>query len=395
MLALITVNTNAPYGPAQCSVDILVALLANGQGIGVVSPDRNDRDPRLGAAEREGRLDWTAPPPEAGLRMEWGRQTPWYVKEWFRRRRARQAGRRRIRDWETNGVIVNGLGAVTMWEAVRGLFSGPRMLVVHESPGHFGPERPRGLDAARAAFRPFDRCLFVSEEARREWQAGGFLEGKTSTYLPNCCREEEVARVRTRDPADVRRGLGRGEDERLIVCVASVQHRKGQDVLLEAAGPVLAADERIRMVLVGPVIEDWGKAFSRRVQDGPWADRIELVGARTDALEWLRAAEVLVLPSRAEAMPLVVLEAMAMETPVAATKVYGVAELIRDGVDGRTCPPDDPKALADGLLDLLRDPARARRMARMARSRYASEFARSQQIRRWGDVLREVGVASS
>jgi starch synthase (maltosyl-transferring) len=69
----------------------------------------------------------------------------------------------------------------------------------------------------------------------------------------------------------------------------------------------------------------------------------------------IKACRVLVLPSRYEGMPNVVLEAMAAGKPVAASRVEGVEELLGDAADGQTCPPDDPAALRELIRRLWLD----------------------------------------
>jgi glycosyltransferase involved in cell wall biosynthesis len=100
-----------------------------------------------------------------------------------------------------------------------------------------------------------------------------------------------------------------------------------------------------------------------------------LTGFRRDIPEVMAALDVLVLPSiRSEAIPQVIPQALAVGTPVVASTVGGSPELIRDGENGRLVPPGDSRALADAILALLREPDRARAMARagqaMVRERY-------------------------
>jgi glycosyltransferase involved in cell wall biosynthesis len=85
----------------------------------------------------------------------------------------------------------------------------------------------------------------------------------------------------------------------------------------------------------------------------------------------VRAADLLVNPSLSEGMPNIVLEAMGLGTPVLATAVGGVPEIIEDGVSGRLVPPADPKALAARLREAVQEKGRSRAMADRA-----AEFAR-------------------
>lgn len=97
-------------------------------------------------------------------------------------------------------------------------------------------------------------------------------------------------------------------------------------------------------------------------------DRLEFLGPRADIPRLLTEASLFVLPSRWEGLPVALLEALAAGRPVIATRVGGVPEVVRDGVDGLLVEPDDPAALAEAIASLLRDPARAAAMGSAPRS---------------------------
>ena len=107
-------------------------------------------------------------------------------------------------------------------------------------------------------------------------------------------------------------------------------------------------------------------------------DRFYFLGFQQDVAPILRAADVMALPSLAEGLPLAVLEAMACGRPVVATPVGGVAEAIDDGKTGLLVPPRNPEALADAILGLLRNPARARTVGAAARQRVVERFSSTQ-----------------
>jgi glycosyltransferase involved in cell wall biosynthesis len=170
----------------------------------------------------------------------------------------------------------------------------------------------------------------------------------------------------------VRNELGLGEAP-VVGLVANVRGSKGHNFFLEAARTVLASRPDARFLIVGD-----GVGFdevSRRVRDMGLDPSVCLTGFRRDIPEVMAALDVLVLPSiRSEAIPQVIPQALAVGTPVVASTVGGSPELIRDGENGRLVPPGDSRALADAILALLREPERARAMARagqaMVQERY-------------------------
>jgi glycosyltransferase involved in cell wall biosynthesis len=110
------------------------------------------------------------------------------------------------------------------------------------------------------------------------------------------------------------------------------------------------------------------------------ADRVRLVGARTDARAVLGAADVVIHPSDWEGLPLVVVEAMSAARPVVATAVPGTRELLRDGVDGLLVPSGDAAALGRALGVVLDDPGLACRLGAAAADRALNEFSETAMI---------------
>ncbi len=97
-------------------------------------------------------------------------------------------------------------------------------------------------------------------------------------------------------------------------------------------------------------------------------------GNVSDVRERLLAADIFVLPSRGENLPITILEAMAAALPVVASRVGGIAELVDDGVSGLLVEPDDVAGLASTLAALVRDPQRLAGMGRAGAARVAERF---------------------
>jgi glycosyltransferase involved in cell wall biosynthesis len=98
---------------------------------------------------------------------------------------------------------------------------------------------------------------------------------------------------------------------------------------------------------------------------------------------------VLLVPSWEEPFGRVVIEGMAMSTPVLATANGGPAEVITDGVDGLLLPPRDPAGWADGIRQLLADPARRGSMGRSARAKVETQFDQPAQAALIADLYRQ------
>ncbi len=160
----------------------------------------------------------------------------------------------------------------------------------------------------------------------------------------------------------------RGEPPQ-IISVGRFAYPKDYVTLVRAMASV---ETDFRAILVGDGPDQ--SAVANEVRRLGLAPSVTLVGARGDVPELLAGADVFVLSSRSEGLPMSVLEAMAAGLPVVATDVGGVSELVLEGETGLLVPRGDTTALAQALELLLRDADMRRRMAASARARVEREF---------------------
>jgi glycosyltransferase involved in cell wall biosynthesis len=160
---------------------------------------------------------------------------------------------------------------------------------------------------------------------------------------------------------------------RTIVVVANLRPQKGHDVLIDAMPIVLRQFPDARFELVGSGSELESLQARARAQGVSHA--ITFLGHRDDVSACLSANDIFVLPSRSEAFPNAVLEAMASSMPIVASRVGGIPELIEDGHTGFLVPAGNPQALADRVCRLMANPPFAARLGdtarRVAQARYS------------------------
>ena len=197
------------------------------------------------------------------------------------------------------------------------------------------------------------RLVFVAESMFVE--AGG-----RGRVIPNGVPVASLRAIRlTR--ASVRRELGLDEFF-VIAFVGRVTEDKGVMELLEAFQHVRASVSRpLRLVFVGP-----RDSSLRLNNEGAMNQDLLFLGYRSDAARCLAAADLFILPSHREGLPLSLLEAMAMGLPVVATSVGDIPKVVSDRVTGLLVPPKDADRLTDALLWILRHESEAKRMGEAA-----------------------------
>jgi len=254
----------------------------------------------------------------------------------------------------------------------------PVLLHVH---GLFDVVVPTWPPLRRACFpralRVPDRVIVLSEGWQRWF----------TPYIP--CERLVVLR----NPVDASRFRSRDTRAstdvlRLLFVGTREPERKGGNEILAAAPAVIAGAPQVRFVFVG---EDTERLYETRVRGGPLEPFFEFTGSK-DAREivpYFEAADVLLLPSHAEGLPIAMLEGMAAALPIIACPVNGIPEAMSDPENGLFVPPRDPAALAKAILRLVEDPAARQRMGALNREKALREFDRPQFARNLGAVYDE------
>ena len=253
--------------------------------------------------------------------------------------------------------------------------------VVEEEVGLLGRFK-RGL-AMRARDRSAARIVAVSAALRDWYLCRSDRDPATVVVLHNGVAAPPHFGAGHR--SEMRRALGIPDTAVLCATAAILRPGKGIDDLLEASA---ASGEEVRFVIAGDGPEA-GRLQAEARRRGLLGEKVVFAGFVDDVGSLLAAADLLVHPSRAEALPTALIHAMAAGLPVVATAVGGTPELV-DRSHGILVPPADPAALGEAIGVLTSDPARRSRMAAEARERFAAEFEIGVWVEQLLDLYREV-----
>lgn len=195
------------------------------------------------------------------------------------------------------------------------------------------------------------------------------------------------------DPAArsaARAALGADPGDWVVGAVARLDPVKDLGTLVDAVVRAARTTPRIRLAIVGDGPERG--ALEGAIERLGAGDRVRLLGHRDDVRALLAGFDAFANTSTSEGISLTLLEAMAAELPVVATRVGGTPEVVVDGETGRLAPARDPDAFAAALLDTSRDAARARAWGAEGRRRLLAHFTIDEMVRRYEDVYREVAA---
>ena len=175
----------------------------------------------------------------------------------------------------------------------------------------------------------------------------------------------------------IRSALGLQDGDVAIGTVAQVVYGKGIDILLETARLLLPQRSDLVFLVAGSTAareEEFGRRIMAAAEEQPLRGRVRFLGSRRDIPDVLSSLDLFVLPTRAETLGIVVLEAMAAGLPVIASKVGGIPEMLSSAEIGRAVDEITPAAFAEAIQDVLRLPDRGRSMGARARLSLMGRF---------------------
>ncbi|HEU4753608.1 MAG TPA: glycosyltransferase family 4 protein [Armatimonadota bacterium] len=229
------------------------------------------------------------------------------------------------------------------------------------------------------------RYVTNSVAVRDELLAFGWISSERVKVIYNGV---DPAPVEGADPSGVREELGAGAEDLVALTAARMVPEKGHALLLDVAAELIPRFPRLQIWLAGEGPETEG--LQARSEAPPLKGHVRFLGFRTDVPRLLRAADLLVHPSRREGAPNVVLEAMVAGLPVVGVAAPGTAELVREGQEGLLAPIGDRDGLRARLEAVLADEGLRRRLGEAGRQRARTEFTEERSADRWLALLEEV-----
>lgn len=287
--------------------------------------------------------------------------------------------RERVRIWHAHDYKSNAIGVLLCRFWPMKLITTVHGWVKHttRTPLYYG------LD--RIWLRCYDRVICVSEDLYRKCREYGVRHGRL-VLLENCIDATEFSRTMTTVEAKAR--LGIPASRLLIGAVGRLSAEKGFDILIRAVNRLLQSGLDVQLVIIGN--GDEHSRLQQLITELGLESSVMLLGFRSDVVQYYQAMDVFALSSLREGLPNVLLEAMAFEVPVVATRIAGIPRVIRDGETGILVEAGEVESLSQAIGRLLENSELRTTLGRAARKRIESNHSfmtRMQRLRTIYDDL--------
>jgi glycosyltransferase involved in cell wall biosynthesis len=240
-----------------------------------------------------------------------------------------------------------------------------------------------GID--RLCLKRYEHVICVSRDLFEDCQRLG-VPANQLTLIDNAIAlddyEFDVSQV------EAKRQLGFSPETKLVVGVGRLSAEKGFDLLIDAVANLAKAGQDVGLAIAGDGAEK--AALQTQIDATGLADRIRLLGFVADPRLVYRAADVYTLSSHREGLPNVVLEAMAMQVPVLATKVAGMPDLVTDEENGLLVPIGDSNAIRASLARLIVDEPLRKRLGNAGRQTVESRFSFERRMEKIAVIYRRL-----
>lgn len=229
----------------------------------------------------------------------------------------------------------------------------------------------------RAVGHLIDRYIAVSEANSKYLIEEKRIPARKVTVIQNGCSMDRVNPEKAH-PEGIRESLGFSKSDIVLIVMARLEPQKGHKILLQALSTVRAEFPNIRLICLGTgALKDELNSLARELKLN---EIVRFVGFQSNVADWLAVADIGVLPSFYEGLPLTAVETLAAGLPLVATAVDGTPEVVLDGKTGLLVPPGDPAAMAGAIRQLARQSELRQKLAKAGREWVLQRFTIERQV---------------
>jgi len=295
---------------------------------------------------------------------------------------------RKIRNLKPDWCIVNGISGHSQRLLFRDNFCDKNIIIIRESPRlcDFKLEK-NSLEKMILRMRFYKKYIFVSSNVMDEWKEILNLNNHQISYIPNCIHEGKARKSAEKSKLELKRELNFDNQKFNVSCVASIQYRKGQDLIFNNIKDIVDKIPSIHFHIVGKEKKPESEEMLSIITD-KFKNYFTFHGGKQNAIDYIRASDIMLLPSRAEAFPRVTLEAMAVGTPTVISDVDGNTEQIQHNVTGKIFKNENVNDMISCLHDFHKNSSLISNYSINAQKYYFQNFSRKIHIQNFKNTVR-------
>jgi len=227
-----------------------------------------------------------------------------------------------------------------------------------------------------------DHFIAVSKSVREHIKHQQKLRDDNITVIYNGISIEPS--YRDRNSAKLRRELGLSLTTPLVGFAGRLDYDKGVDILLQASKEILKKNHQVNIIIIGDGVER--RNLERLASNLGISSQVHFTGFRDDIPHILSTINIFVAPARRAGFELTLTEAMASGVPIVATKCGAIPEVVADGETGILVPPEDPQAIAEAVIYLLKNPRLRKKMGSAGRKRVKEMFTVERMVAQYEEL---------
>ena len=283
--------------------------------------------------------------------------------------------------------FVNSMGSHSLWKPIKEKYNWSGTLIVRESPDLY---KSSSIESILNRFNYYDYFIFVSDLVRKKWLKFNEIDAAKSFYIPNCVWEERVKKISQNSKTNTQKKLFGNDDQFIAICTGEVKYRKGQDIVIENLKLICEVIPNFKLLILGRQNQSFVIELKKTLKKIDLEKKVEFISHQPNAMEYIYAADALLQPSRSEALPRTILEAMALKTPIIASDVDGIPELVEDNISAILFPLSNFDKMIEGIHSVYSNDSFRAQITENAYKRYWDYFSRENHIKKYSDFIDQI-----
>jgi len=283
--------------------------------------------------------------------------------------------------------FVNSMGSHSLWKPIKEKYNWSGTLIVRESPDLY---KSSSIESILNRFNYYDYFIFVSDLVRNKWLKFSEIDATKSFYIPNCVWEERVKKISRNSKSNTKKKLFENDNQFIAICTGEVKYRKGQDLIIENLKLICDLIPNFKLIILGRQNQAFVVELKSSLKKLDLDKKVEFVSHQPNAMEYIYAADALLQPSRSEALPRTILEAMALKTPIIASDVDGIPELVEDNTSAILFSLSNIDKMIEGIHSVYSNDSFRVQITENAHKRYWDYFSRENHIKKYSDFINQI-----